>query len=250
MHVLLTNDDGINSKNLTALADECLKRGHKITLVAPVSQCSANSHYVTINNPVEVFEIKDREYRCFALNGTPADCTRIGIYNLVDEPVDVVISGINQGWNAGRAIIYSGTVGAAREALLCDTRAVASSIAYDATDKMIADCAKFTLDMTEKMLADKSCPKDALLNINYPALSKSDILDPKMTFISTTIPNDRYVEYNSPRGQRYFFLANNYEFKCSVEGSDVNLLLKGHPVLSFVSIAEKNEILEKDFLSK
>lgn len=250
MHLLLTNDDGVYSKNLSVLADECIARGHRVTLIAPSSQRSANSHYVTINTPVEVHEIKDRPYLCYALDGTPADCTRIGIYNLVQEPVDMVISGINKGWNAGRAIIYSGTVGAAREALLCNTRAIASSIGDNPSYEALLECAKFTVFMAEKMYADTTLSTDALLNINYPALEKESILEPRMAFISADIPSDRYIEYTSPRGQRYFFLANNYEFKCNVEGSDVNLLLKGHPTLSFISIAEEKTIKEEDFLNR
>lgn len=250
MHILLTNDDGINSDHLLALANECIKRGHHITMVAPLTQRSANSHYVTISGPVEVFEQKNKPYPSFALDGTPADCTRIGIFNLVKEPVDLVISGINNGWNAGRAIIYSGTVGAAREALLCNTRAIATSIDTAASSEMIEDCASFTLDMAEKLCKDDTLPHDALLNINYPALAKDKVKAPVMAFVSTDIPDDRYTEYVAPRGQRYFFLANNYNFKCEEEGSDVNMLLKGHPALSFVSIAEDKTIAQSDFLNK
>lgn len=250
MHILLTNDDGIGSIHLQILADECLKRGHKITMVAPTTQRSANSHFVTISGPVALIEQTGKEYPCYALDGTPADCTRIGIFNLAKDPIDIVISGINNGWNAGRAIIYSGTVGAAREALLCKTKSIAASIDTDATTAMIADCASFTLDMAEKVYNDDSLPKDALLNINYPAVSKSEVKEPVMAFVSTDIPDDRYVEYVSPRGQRYFFIANSYSFKCEEEGSDVNMLLRGHPALSFVSIAEDRTIAQEDFLNK
>ncbi len=249
MKLLFTNDDGVTKYGILALANEAVRRGHTVYMVAPKEQRSANSHFITIHNPIEVYELKDRGYYCYAVDGSPADCTRIALLAMLEDEIDMVISGINNGYNAGRAVIYSGTCAAAREAVILGKKAIASSIDDNASKEMIDFAAKFTIDMAEKLYIQKVSIKDAFLNINVPALPVSEIKEAKMAYVSEVVPNDNYIAYESPRHQKYYFLNNTSEWQSGNPGSDVGLLNQSHITLSFISIAEDKTVHEADFLS-
>lgn len=250
MNILLTNDDGIQTHGIQALAKEASKRGHKAIVVAPKEQRSANSHYITLHNPIHVKQLKNTEWESYWVDGTPADCTRIALLSLFPEGIDMVISGINEGHNLGRAIIYSGTCGAAREAVICGKPAIASSINFHATEEMVDYAAKVTIDMAEKLFSTPPASPEVFLNLNFPALPPSEMKAPKMAYVSAVTPNDHYDEYQSPRKQRYFFIGGSYVLEQGNAGSDVQLLQDGHITLSFISIAEDKNILDADFLDK
>ncbi len=250
MNILLTNDDGVHTYGLAALAKETIKRGHRPIVVAPSKQRSANSHYITLHNPILVKQLKNTDYDSYSVDGTPADCTRLALLNLYPDEIDMVISGINDGLNVGRAIIYSGTCGAAREAVICGKKAIAASIDFHADMDMIDFAAAFTLDMAEKLHRTEIATRESFLNINVPAIPVNRIKEARMAFISAVTPNDHYVEFASPRKQRYFFIGNDYVMEEGTPGSDVQLLHEGHIALSFLSIAEDRQILESDFLER
>ena len=117
MNLLLVNDDGIDSPLLHILCRAAAARGHHVTVCAPSVQQSAKGHSFTVFTPVMVHPRElEGAAAAWAVDGTPVDCTRLGLMALCEEPVDLVISGINNGFNAGLATYVSGTVGAAREA--------------------------------------------------------------------------------------------------------------------------------------
>lgn len=136
MHILLTNDDGLMAPGLLALYAGLKERGHRVTACAPDSQRSASSQSVTLRRPIKVapWAMPDGELG-FAVYGTPADCARLGFSVLAKEPVDLVISGINDDFNLGYDINYSGTVAGAIEAAAAGYPALAVSTeragAYD-----------------------------------------------------------------------------------------------------------------------
>ena len=120
MHIFLVNDDGIGSRGIMALLEAAAERGHEVTMCAPRYQQSAASHRFTLTEPIYVKEWPVDRPGCqaYAITGSPVDCVRVGLQQLVDRPVDIVISGVNDGYNAGMAVHYSGTVGAAMEGAL------------------------------------------------------------------------------------------------------------------------------------
>ena len=128
MHIFLVNDDGIGSKGIMALARAATGRGHKVTMCAPATQQSAASQRITLAEPIYVapYPSQDPLLTAYAITGTPTDCVRLGLQNLAKEPVDVLISGINDGYNSGMAVHYSGTVAAAREGALNGLHAIAA----------------------------------------------------------------------------------------------------------------------------
>ena len=175
MKLLLTNDDGINAKGLYALAKE-LEKEHDITVVAPDNQRSACGHSITLTRELLLKEVKLKKIKgkCYSLDGTPADCVRLAIDRLVGGKVDMVISGINNGLNAGIDVLYSGTVSAAIEASICKVPSMAFSTEF--TDKLsdYEQVAKYALK-TLNLAAKNYLKDDIVLNVNIPLLGKEKI---------------------------------------------------------------------------
>src|SRR5258706_4424878 len=131
MKILLTNDDGIHAPGLRALRKELLKLGDVI-VVAPAGEQSAVGHSVTLLTPLIVQEINDgSEFIGWAVEGRPADCVKLALLELLPDPPDVIISGLNAGSNAGINVLYSGTVAAAIEGAFYRRTAIAVSLEYD-----------------------------------------------------------------------------------------------------------------------
>ena len=131
MKILLTNDDGYDALNIKSLYSQ-LKKEHDVWIVAPKNNCSGMSAAISYLNEIEVTKIEDKIY---AVDGTPADCSYLGLLSIVDFEFDIVISGINHGANIGNDVLYSGTVGAAVGGRNLKYPPIAISVAsYDAKD--------------------------------------------------------------------------------------------------------------------
>jgi 5'-nucleotidase len=118
MHILLTNDDGVHAPGLGALCRR-FARKHTVSVIAPEREQSAVGHAITLHKPLRVIKISiDEACTGFAVNGTPVDCVKLGVLELLDSKPDMVIAGINSGANVGVNINYSGTIAAAKEAAL------------------------------------------------------------------------------------------------------------------------------------
>lgn len=165
MKVLLVNDDGYRAKGINVLEDVLAKAGHDVYVTAPTTEQSAKSHSMTIDGRRYATEYKRGHYR---IDGTPADCIIYGLKSgLVNIKPDVVISGINHGYNLSTDIIYSGTCGAARQAAFYGYKAIAISAEYTPTeDYRFEDCAAFLCDHLEKFLP--MIEKNVFMNINIP----------------------------------------------------------------------------------
>src|SRR5688572_4893 len=136
MRILLTNDDGIHAPGLRALRKELLKLG-EVTVVAPAGEQSAVGHSVTLLTPLIVQEITEgQEFIGWAVEGRPADCVKLALLELLPEPPDLVVSGMNAGSNAGINVLYSGTVAAAIEGAFYRQTSIAVSLEYTKPAKM------------------------------------------------------------------------------------------------------------------
>src|SRR5471032_2883721 len=122
--ILVTNDDGYRSAGLIALAD-ALKPLGEVTIVAPISEASAVGHALTLRRPLRLEQMSDR---LFAVDGTPTDCVNIAVTQIFRGLPDLVVSGINKGWNLGDDVTYSGTVAGAFEGALLGAPAIAVSL--------------------------------------------------------------------------------------------------------------------------
>ncbi len=233
MHILLVNDDGIDSPGLRALATEASKRGHQVTVCAPNRQQSAVSQALTFFRPIAVKPVSIQGVRAFALDGTPADCARLGILNLSEGPVDVTISGINDGLNSGTAIYCSGTVGAAREAALLGVKSMAVSLDSPAKEEMLIHLAALAINMGERLM-EYPAPAGSVLNLNAPALPPRELLPVVMAPVNHGMYVNIYERRESPRGDTYFWVTPEFEREPPRPGSDEYFLQKGHVTCTFL----------------
>ena len=236
MHILVTNDDGIQSVGLRILAEVAISRGHQVTISAPSSQCSANSQHITLTAPLLVHDVQWDGAVAYAIDGTPTDCVRAA-HTLVEQPIDFVLSGINNGENAGSAVYYSGTVGAAREATMLYLPAMAISIRPHADDSMRRHLAEMALQMAEHF-AKTPLPRFTLINLNAPALPVKDWKPLRVCPLSRAYYLDGYEKRVSPLGQKYLWLVANDTSGVPMEpaepGSDYAYLLDGHVTCTFL----------------
>ena len=236
MHILITNDDGIHSDGLRALVDAALRRGHRVTVSAPSTQCSANSQHITLTHPLLVHEVPWPGAKMYAVDGTPTDCVRVCPY-LLDEPIDFCLSGINNGENAGSAVYYSGTVAAAREAVMCYMPAMAVSIMPKASDAMRKHLADLAVRLAEYFHGTQ-LPRFTIININAPALPPEELKPLVVCPLSRAYYLDGYEKRISPLGQQYLWLAANDTSGVPMEpcepGSDYDFLRKGHITCTFL----------------
>lgn len=184
LKILLTNDDGIYAPGLEALFSE-LKTDFDISVVAPESEMSAVGHSITIASPLRVREVnKNGSFFGYGVSGTPADCVKIGVQELMKSPPDIILSGINPGANVGVNALYSGTVSAATEGAFLGIRSAAISL--DARkDPDFTFAARFAREIIKFIEQNMNKP-DIVLNVNIPgsqSLHKSGLSEPRSPFV-------------------------------------------------------------------
>ncbi len=207
MKILVTNDDGIESLGIEALVKNLKEIGH-VTVVAPLKEQSAVGHAITMQIPLRVTEFyKDGQLFGYAVNGTPADCVKMGIRNIMQDSPDIVVSGINHGSNTAVNIIYSGTVSAAREAAIMDVPSIAISVTnHAATDFVLAGKVAKLLALE---VSKKDLPLGTLLNVNVPDLPEEQIAGIHITKQGRSKWDDIYEERQDPYGKNYYWLTGN-----------------------------------------
>ncbi len=169
--ILITNDDGIDAEGIVRLA-EAAKEFGEVWVIAPERQRSAASHSITLRKPVEMkaYDFPVEGVKAYTCSGTPADCVRVGSLSLMPEKPDVVLSGINYGYNVASDIQYSATCGAAFEASFQGYIAISLSEdageCHEVTDKYLKDL------LTEYI--DVKLERNQILNINFPGVKVED----------------------------------------------------------------------------
>lgn len=170
MHILISNDDGVFAPGILALAREAKRAGHRVTVCAPDSQRSAASHAASLTRALQLRRVAlEDDIEAYSVDGTPADCVRLGLYIMRNEGVDCVLSGVNNGPNRGAAILYSGTVAAAMEASMCGVPAVAASLCGYENHKIedYAEAASLAVSTAEWAMAHP-LPRGEIYNLNVP----------------------------------------------------------------------------------
>ncbi len=233
VNILVVNDDGILSEGLTRLVLAALHFG-RVWVVAPDRQCSGMSQKISIFDPIPVvpcaFPVPVEA--AWSVGGTPADCVKTAVNFLLEEKPALLLSGINNGYNTGFDIAYSGTVGAAMEALMKGIPALAFSLAYNG-DWGTAD--RLLLPLMEELLAAPLSPSE-IWNVNFPGIPFSDcrgILYDR-TVAGLQLYQDLYEREDLPDGG--FTLRNRSRpipAELTPEGSDARAVLDG-----FVSVGK------------
>lgn len=229
MHVLIANDDGIFAPGIRALAKAAAAAGHRVTVFAPDVQRSAAGHSFTITNPLHAKPVEYDGVRAFSVDGTPADCARLGLYLLKDDPVDFVLAGINKGANRGAAILYSGTVGAAMEASLCGVPGLAVSLCSH-LDRDYEEAAALGVRAME-WAVHHPLPRGEIYNLNVP-------FGVKIRGVRSATISNEYIfppDYNSDGAGGYVLAEEQDALPETDPNSDLNLTNAGYASMSVLT---------------
>lgn len=221
MRILLTNDDGIQSPGLWAMAN-ALKDVGDLTIVVPDRDQSGMASAMTLLRPLLVEEVPPRISglgRSFVVDGTPADCVIIAAERLFDEPFDLVVSGINQGANMGIDVFNSGTVGAAMHGYFRGIHAIALSVYY--TDEVIYGPAASIGAALAQSAATLTVNESVLLNINLPACNTEAIQGVDCTALGKKAFLENVEKMQKGRRTYYWIHHNKLVDSEVVEGTDV-----------------------------
>lgn len=243
MRILVTNDDGIRAGGIKTLA-QVLEKEHEVIIVAPETQMSAQSHAITLHDPLKVKEVKldGINSTAYSVSGTPADCVRAGIEAIIEGKVDLVVSGINLGYNSGMDILYSGTVSAAIEANIYNIPSIAVSAEWMDHTANYEVAAKYTMEVLDK-IGDNLLETTMVLNINTPYDIKEG-REIKVCKIGGVIYDIYHME-NNGNGEHSLTLKGRKEAKFE-EGTDRYCLDKGYPTLTPLFYDLTNEKLIED----
>ena len=229
MKILLTNDDGLHAPGISALAEAVSDIGD-LWIVAPHEERSGASHALTMNSPLRVVEHGPRR---FASTGTPVDCVYLGIHSLLGGMPDLVLSGVNKGANLGDDVLYSGTVGAAREAALNDLPALAVSLAVEGGgDELHFQTAARAAGLVIKQLTENPLPKGVFLNLNVPNVPWDALEGIQVCSLGRRHYEPWVERREDPRGKNYFWIGGAPLGSGMHEGSDGWWIRRGHAALT------------------
>jgi 5'-nucleotidase len=229
--ILLTNDDGIYAPGLAAMERE-LERLGDVYVVAPATEQSGVGHSITYLNPLVVKELfEGRQRRGWAVEGSPADCVKIGIFEFCPRLPDLVISGINGGLNAGINVLYSGTVAAAIEGAFFGITSVAVSLEFDEHARFDR-AAGLARNALEEILRKKSAGPQ-LYNLNIPtAALEAPRCQVRVVPMGLTRSGEQYEKRIDPRGRSYFWAVSDPVEHFGGHETDVSALRKGYVTLT------------------
>lgn len=224
MRILVSNDDGIHAPGIEALHAALSDLG-EVIVVAPDSEQSAVGHAITLSDPIKVREVR-RDGRLFgyAVGGTPADSVKLAACALLDDPPDLVVSGINLGPNAGIAIIYSGTVSAATEGTILGIPSMAVSL-NTFRDPLWDTPARVARKLAAE-LHRHPLPQGVLLNVNVPNVPFDRIGRYEVTRMAASRFVETFDRRTDPRGRVYYWMDGYLEVADRSEDTDLRALEK------------------------
>lgn len=205
--VLISNDDGVYASGLQALI-EIIRPFAEILVVAPLEGQSGMSHAITVKSPLHIKSIKkETDLEVFAVNGTPVDCVKIAINQIITKKPDVILSGINHGTNSSVSVFYSGTMGAAMEGCLNGIPSAGFSLDDYSQEADFSQLNSYVLDIFN-ILLQKKLPENVCLNVNFPAKRKIEGL--KITRQAQGRWVEKFIEWKHPHSGKYFWLAGDF----------------------------------------
>lgn len=226
--ILVTNDDGITAPGIRALIDVMKELGD-IIVVAPDSPQSGTGHAITVNNTLYINKLtKDTdsisEYSC---SGTPVDCVKIAVHEILKRKPDLCVSGINHGSNSSINVIYSGTMSAAVEAGIEGIPAIGFSLLDYNWDADFSEVKSFVKKITQQVL-ENGLPEGVVLNVNLPKLSAKEINGIKICRQAKAIWEEKFDKRQTPMGKDYYWLTGEFVNKDKGEDTDEWALANGY----------------------
>jgi 5'-nucleotidase len=226
LHILICNDDGIDAPGIYALAQE-IRKFARVSVVAPDRQQSAVGHAITMQYPLRAMPFhKNGELFGYAVKGTPADAVKLAVKQLLKDPVDLVLSGVNHGSNTAISIMYSGTVSAATEGTILGIPSIAVSLTtYEEADFGVA--ARFGAELA-KVVVERGLPPGTLLNVNVPALPAGQIRGVRITSQGKSSWDDSFDVRCDPAGREYFWLTGQMSLVDTDPDADERVIREGY----------------------
>lgn len=231
--ILVSNDDGIEARGVHALIDRLLQFGD-VVCVCPDAPRSGQSMAITVNYPLRITRLDDYNgARMYKINGTPVDCIKLAMYNIVDRLPALVVSGINHGTNASINVVYSGTMGAAFEGCAYGLPSVGFSLTNHSHDAEFESCFPF-VDAIVKGILTNGLPEGVCLNVNIP---DSEIPPKEMRLTKSCRGNwtDEYKEYTDPNGKKFYWLTGRF-INNEPDNPDTDEWCLSHGIVSVVPV--------------
>ncbi len=227
LRILLTNDDGVFAPGLKALRKELARLGH-VTVIAPALEQSGVGHAITLLNPLVVKQVDDEEGETLGwqVEGSPADCVKLAICELMDGPPDLIVSGINAGANAGINVLYSGTVAAAIEGAFFKVTSIAVSLEL-AEHFDYPHAAKHAVRVIERILANKPAA-GSLFNVNLPAHARGEPKGVRVVPMGIGRHGEGFERRQDPRGRTYYWLTYAPPYHLEGPENDIKALGEGY----------------------
>jgi 5'-nucleotidase len=241
-HILITNDDGIDSDALPPLSETLAKLGD-VDIIVPERNWSGASHSITLFRPLRVRGTKLRNGQAaYMTDGSPTDCVRLAVLGFLKHRPDIVVSGINRGANMGDDITYSGTVAAAMEGLLSSIPSIAVSIGAFGGDIDYGPAASFAALLARNIL-ERGLAPDTLLNVNVPALPPGQIAGVEVTRLGKRTYRDQLVERLDPYGNPYYWVGGPAVSGEAEDGTDVAAMAAGKISVTPIALDLTNHAL-------
>jgi 5'-nucleotidase len=226
VNILVTNDDGVYAPGLAALAAQLTHLGD-VFIAAPATEQSGVGHAITYLTPLICKEIiRDDRHWAWAVDGSPADCVKLAVSQLCPVRPDLVVSGINNGLNAGINVLYSGTVAAAIEGAFFGIRSIAVSLEYDPHADFAA-AAVLARNVIGGILKQDS-DRGSLFNINIPKTATEASAEVKVVAMGLDQYGDQYEKRTDPGGREYYWALWSPPDEMPDAGTDVTALRRGH----------------------
>jgi len=224
--IFVTNDDGIFAKGIRSLIEAVLPFG-EVVVIAPDKAQSGMGHAITVNNLLRLNHSDlFPNIIAYTCSGTPVDCVKLGIYEILKRKPDLLVSGINHGENTSTNVLYSGTMSAAVEGAMEDIPSIGFSLADFDSDADFSVSQQVVKSMVQKVL-EKKLPHATCLNVNIPQLSKSEFKGIKICRAAHAFWEDRFDKRLDQFGKPYYWLTGEFVYDDAGEDTDLYAIKNG-----------------------
>lgn len=231
--ILVSNDDGIEAPGLRYLI-HCISQFGDVIAVAPDSPRSGQSSAITVEQPLAIRKHEDfAGAAMYSVSGTPVDCVKLAMHTLVDRTPSLMVCGINHGSNAGNCVMYSGTMGAVKEACTVGIPAVGFSLLHHSWEADFSECGSYIETISREVLAN-GLPEGVCLNVNIPALCVPKGM--RTLRAAKGYWTEEYRDYKSPAGRTFYMLTGRF-VNGEPEADDTDLYWLDREYVSVVPVA-------------
>ena len=228
--ILVTNDDGIMSPGIRGLTEALVKLGD-VVVIAPAGEQSAVAHSITLDDPIRVeswsFGGDLNHVRALAITGTPCDCIKLALHQLLHRLPDLVVSGINRGANTAINVIYSGTISAATESSIYGIDSIAVSLDSKEPDADYRPAAKYAGIIAQKVLRSH-LPRGVLLSVNVPMIPVDEIKGIVVTRQARSRWKEGFIERLDPANRAYYWYRGTLNILDEGADTDIHVLEDGY----------------------